>query len=287
MPYRLAPPRRHGCKPGTTIEIPLRRDHPIGNSRIMCVLAFAWQAHPRWHLVLAGNRDELHARPAQPLARWATPDHLLAGKDLLSGGTWLGVSEQGRLAVVTNLRGFGEPRPDRASRGALVADLLAGEGRYADPREATLSDFNPFNLIVANREQAHFLSNQPESTRIALDPGIYGLSNGTLDEPWPKTMHLKAAMLGWIVRGATNPESLLDALREDVLPEVGLRSAMPSDIAQEPPVSPIFIRNPVYGTRCSTVVAIDDRGHGRIIERRYTPGGEAAGDTCLSFFWPR
>src|ERR1700754_2725628 len=98
----------------------------------MCILAFAWQAHPRWHLVLAGNRDERHDRPAAPLARWEAPADLIAGRDLKSGGTWLGVSEKGRLAVVTNLRGHGGPDPAKVSRGALVADLLAGEGAYGD-----------------------------------------------------------------------------------------------------------------------------------------------------------
>src|ERR1700739_2612629 len=116
----------------------------------MCVLAFAWQAHPRWRLIMAGNRDELHARPTRALARWDHPDHLLAGRDLQSGGTWLGVSERGRFAVVTNLRGYGAPETGRSSRGKLVVDLLAGEGRYAAVHEARLSDFNPFNVIVAD-----------------------------------------------------------------------------------------------------------------------------------------
>ena len=98
----------------------------------MCILALAWLAHPRWRLVVAGNRDELHARPAAPLARWGKPDHLIAGRDLEAGGTWLGVSEQGCFAVLTNLRGYGPPQPGRASRGALVTDLLAGEGAFAD-----------------------------------------------------------------------------------------------------------------------------------------------------------
>ncbi len=171
----------------------------------MCVLAFAWQAHPRWRLLLAGNRDELHARPALPLARWSEPDHLLAGRDLQSGGTWLGVSEQGRLAVVTNLRGFGAPEPGRASRGALVTDYLAGSGAYADPLVADLSAFNPVNLIVADRRGAHFLSNRPDITRSALASGLYGLSNGRLDEPWPKTMRLKSRLLDWITSDATDP----------------------------------------------------------------------------------
>jgi uncharacterized protein with NRDE domain len=252
----------------------------------MCVLAFAWQTHPRWRLVLAGNRDELHARPAAPLARWAAPDHLVAGRDLQSGGTWLGVSERGRLAVVTNLRGYGAPAPDRASRGALVADLLAGEGAYADPDEAPLRDFNPFNLIVADHARARFLSNRPHDIRTDLSPGLYGLSNGALDEPWPKTLRLKAILLEWLMGAAAQPEALLDGLREDVLAGAGLAPAAPSDAPLEPTLSPVFIRNPLYGTRCSTVVAVDAAGAGVIIERRYSAEAEAMGDTRIVFAWP-
>ena len=86
----------------------------------MCVLAFAWRMHPDWPIVLAGNRDELHARPAAPLHRWPQPPGLIAGQDLESGGTWLGVAEgAGRLAVVTNLRGFGPPRQGAPSRSRI------------------------------------------------------------------------------------------------------------------------------------------------------------------------
>jgi len=252
----------------------------------MCVLALAWKAHPHWHLVMAGNRDELHERPAAALARWAHPDHVIAGRDLRSGGTWAGASEQGRFAVVTNLRGYGAPLPDRASRGALVSDLLAGEGRYADPDQVSCEDFNPLNLIVADRDRAIFVSNRPGPIHSLLAPGIYGLSNGTLDEPWPKTLRLKEILLDWVVGGAAEPETLLDGLGEDHLPAVGLSLATPSDVPQEPPQSPIFIRNPVYGTRCSTVVAIDVQGRGEIIERRFSSAGDVSGETRLRFFWP-
>ncbi len=235
---------------------------------------------------MAGNRDELHARPAAPLARWDRPAHLLAGRDLQSGGTWLGVSEQGRFVVITNLRGFGAPGPDRVSRGRLVTDLLSGGGDYGDPDQAELADFNPFNLITADRAQARFLTNRPDAARSKLDHGLYGLSNGALDEPWPKTMQLKACLLDWIVGDASNPAILLDALRIETISDFGIRSAQPSDATQEPDQSPIFIRNPVYGTRCSTVVAIDAEGEGVMIERRFDPDGEAAGETRLSFSWP-
>lgn len=250
----------------------------------MCVLAFAWRAHPRWPLILAGNRDELHDRPAAPLARW-TDAPVIAGRDLKSGGTWLGVSETGRLAVVTNLRGFGAPEPGRASRGALVTDMLAGAGAAADPDAAPLDGYNPFNLIVAETERAWFLTNRPVPARTLLAPGIYGLSNGRLDEPWPKMLRLKAALLDWLMGATEVPERLLDALGERILPEEGVRAAPPSDVPQEPALSPVFILNPVYGTRCSTVVAIDAAGAGRIVERRYAVDGRVTGETESRFSW--
>ena len=252
----------------------------------MCVLAFAWRADPRWRLVVAGNRDELHARPALPLARWDEPKHLIAGRDLQSGGSWLGVSEEGRFAAVTNLRGFGLPEPGRPSRGALVTDVLSGEGDKADPGTADLSGFNPFNLIVVDRDAALFLSNKPSDIRTQLAPGIYGLSNGALDEPWPKTVRLKGMLKEWLSTAAPDPRVLLDGLRDESLPEAGIAPTAPSDVPQEPVSSPMFIRSPVYGTRCSTVVAIGDQGQGTIIERRYDPVGEITGETALPLSWP-
>lgn len=248
----------------------------------MCVLALAWQAHPRWQLVVAGNRDEFHARPAAALARWDGRPDLLAGRDLQSGGTWLGVSEQGRFVVVTNLRGFGSPVPGRPSRGALVTDLLGG----ADPALVSIAEYNPVNLIAVDSNRAHFLSNRPHPLRTRLAHGFYGLSNGTLDEPWPKTLRLKSILLDWCMGPPDPPEALLEGLREEKLPDIGLDPLTPSDVPQEPNHSPIFIRDPVYGTRCSSVVAIDRAGNGIFIERRFAPSGEALGDTRLAFVWP-
>lgn len=246
----------------------------------MCVLAFAWRAHPRWLLVLAGNRDELHARPTAPLARWDDAPDILAGRDLRSGGTWLGVSDRGRFAVVTNLRGFGAPAPDRESRGTLVTAMLAGEP------PAALDAYNPFSLIAADPMGACFLANRPEPVRAALKPGIYGLSNGALDEPWPKTLRLKRRLLDWAVAGAEGSERLLEALAEDRLSAADPAAAATVDAPREPKFSPVFIRDPVYGTRSSTVVAIDMAGHGTIVERRYDSAGLPTGETALSFAWP-
>lgn len=252
----------------------------------MCVLAMAWRAHPRWRLVVAGNRDELHARPAQPLARWPEDESLLAGRDLLSGGTWLGVSEQGRFAVITNLRGFGGPLPEAPSRGLLLRDQLLGAGPHADPHDAALRAFSPFNLIRVRGGEAEFWTNQPTPFRRFLGSGVYGLSNGVLGEPWPKTVRLKAILADWLSADATEPTALLDGLEEDRLTGSADLPIAPSDVPLEPKVSPIFIRNPLYGTRCGTVVAIDAQGQGIIVERRFDAAGSVTGETTLPFAWP-
>jgi uncharacterized protein with NRDE domain len=247
----------------------------------MCVLAFAWRAHPRWRLVLVGNRDEFHARPAQALARWERANHVLAGRDLQSGGSWLGVSEHGRLAVVTNVTGNGPQRPDAVSRGALVRDVLVGEGPYADPRLRDLSNFNPFNSIIADLEKACLLSNRPMRLRQLLPPGIYGMSNGRFDEPWPKALVLGEALGAWISSVNAEPQRLLERLRDE---RICNRRADEAQTARA--LSPIFIRNDVYGTRCSTVVAVDSESRGLIIERRFGSDGALDGETVLDFTWP-
>jgi uncharacterized protein with NRDE domain len=252
----------------------------------MCVLAFAWRLHPRWPLVLIGNRDEAHVRPAAPLARWPEAPHVLGGRDLKSGGTWLGVSEQGRLAVVTNLRGHGLPEDEKPSRGALAQAFLVGEGRYARFAEADLGAFNPVNLIIADGGQAAFFTNRPAPVKRPLAPGLYGLSNGDLDAPWPKTRRLKAALEAWFdaADASTGPLflALADETRpsDDELPRTGL------ELERERLVSPIFIRDARYGTRCSTVVRIGNDGSGEIAERRFGPDGLPSGETALAFAWP-
>lgn len=243
----------------------------------MCVLALAWQAHPRWPIVLIGNRDEYHARPSAALARWTDRPNIIAGRDLQSGGTWLGVTDAGRLAVVTNHTGYGDPDPALASRGALVTDMLTGALGTDSPLDT--GGYNSFNLIVADRNDCHFISNRPTAIARQLQPGLFGLSNGTLDEPWARTTRIKALLHGWLASGDEDIATLLDGLRSDdiegsIAPDAGFP---PAD------TRPVFIRHDVYGTRCSTIVLIDRDGKGTIHERRYAPLGQATGDTRMAF----
>lgn len=230
----------------------------------MCVLAFAWD-HPRWRLVAAGNRDEFHARPSAPLADWTDAPGLLAGRDLVSGGTWLGVHRAGRFAVVTNVRGQ-PPRPDARSRGELVAAALTGAPLPGEP-----DAYNGFNLVAVDGGGARFVTNRPRAASTMLMPGVYGIANAGLDEPWPKTVRLKTVLADWLA-GTDRPEALFDGLAEEVPEDHGLAS--------------IFIRNPVYGTRCSTVVAVGRDGAGVIVERRFEPEGRISGETRVEFRWP-
>jgi len=251
----------------------------------MCVAAVAWQAHPDWPLVAIGNRDEFHARPAAALAHWNDGSGIIAGRDLQSGGTWLGVAQGGRFVLVTNLRGHGASDPASPSRGGLVASLLSGDSDPANTAALALERYNPCNLVCVDRQAAHFLTNRPKSVSTRLGHGIYGLSNGLLDEPWPKTLQLKAALVDWLAAGRTDLAPLFATLASETLPDIGLHPQLASDIAIEPADTPPFIRHPQYGTRCSTVVAVNRHGRARMVERRFSPEGAASGETALEFEW--
>lgn len=232
----------------------------------MCVAVIAWAAHPDWKLVVIGNRDEYHARPTAPLARWAD-GQVVAGRDLEAGGTWLGVGA-GRFGLVTNLRVAGYPKPELASRGALVTDWL----REQAPDAAAA--MNPFNLWLADRDRLQVLSNHPHWQQDDLPPGIHGLSNGAHHDRWFKTRRLEAALAAWLeAPGSEDP--LFAALRDET-PE----TADPEDA-----FSSVFISNPTYGTRCSTVITVDRKGQGRIIERSFEPAGEQTGEVAEDFTW--
>jgi uncharacterized protein with NRDE domain len=240
----------------------------------MCIAALAWHAHPRWALVVAANRDEFHARPALPLARWADAPQIIAGRDAAAGGTWLGVNDTaGRLVLVTNRRTGQPPRADAPSRGALVRALLDG----ADPLGVPLAGYNPCNVLVAGAGGLVALESYPAERRHPRAPGLHGVSNGALDDVWPKTRALVETLGGWL-DGDANPEDLFAALA-DRTP----RPAQPGAPGAEAMFNPVFIAGPVYGTRCSTLVLVDAEGHGRMLERRFSPTGAAVGESEITF----
>lgn len=251
----------------------------------MCITAFAWNAHPRWRLLLVGNRDERHARPTTALARWADAPGVIAGRDNEAGGTWMGVHESGRAALVTNVR---DPRApgDGASRGLLVSDFLRGDDAapaHATALAADAARYHPFNLLLFDAGAAWFVSNHPQVRSVAIAPGVHGLSNGDLDAPWPKLRRTTAALRGWLDAGGESFAPLFDALRDETiapdaeLPDTGV------GLELERHLSPVFVSGREYGTRATTLIALDRAGGGCIVEARFGPAGVPQGRTALRF----
>ncbi|MGH8184184.1 MAG: NRDE family protein [Rhodanobacteraceae bacterium] len=251
----------------------------------MCVITFAWNVHPRWRLLLIGNRDELHARPSAPLAHWADASGIVAGRDLEAGGTWMGVHPPDRACVVTNVR---DPRADQAreSRGLLVTEFLRGAdtaARHAGELQQRAARYRPFNLLLFDRDAARFVSNQPTVRAREIPAGVHGLSNGDLDAAWPKVRRVSAALRDWIDTGAAGFEPLFAALADETvasdseLPDTGVGPEL------ERRLSPVFVRGERYGTRATTLMAMDRAGGGVIEEHRFGPDGVVQGQTALRF----
>lgn len=249
----------------------------------MCLIAFAWNAHPRWRLVLAGNRDEFHARPSAPLARWADAP-IIGGRDLQAGGTWLGVTDSARCCVVTNVRDPRDPQLG-ASRGLLASDYLGGAVPatvHAQELLQTAARYRPFNLLTFDADAAFYLGNRPRPGAQVVTPGVHGLSNADFNTPWPKTRVLMQQLREWIAAGrGVDFTALFDALADETLAEDAQLPDTGVGLARERMLSAAFIRGEHYGTRASTVVAIGHDGRGLISERRFGPDGRLDGTTTL------
>lgn len=250
----------------------------------MCLILLAWQAHPDYPLVVAANRDEFFARPSAPAGFWEDAPRILAGRDLQAGGTWLGVSRGQRFAALTNFREGGKPRDDAPSRGALVADFLAGESTpetYLENLSRRGPDYNGFNLFVGDGKRLGYYSNRNAGTRWLL-PGIYGLSNHLLDTPWPKLSAAKAAFAAALAQlPAAMPFFELLADRETVpdthLPETGV------PLEWERILSSVFVSSPNYGTRASSLLTIDRDGWVSFLERSFGREAVPIGEVSKSF----
>lgn len=238
----------------------------------MCLIVFAWQVIPGMPLIAAANRDEFYGRPATPAAWWEDHPHVYAGRDLQGGGTWLGITRDGRFAALTSVRAPSERCPDAPSRGALVANYLTGQAsaeEYVRKLAAQDDIFNGFNLLVGDNEKIVWFSNRGQNdvrNGQRLQPGIYGLSNGLLDAPWPKVVRTKAQFASLLCQGAPEDayfEMLTDTTRASDcrLPKTGV------DLELERMLSPVCIESPTYGTRVSTVVQLYQSSGAMLKER--------------------
>jgi uncharacterized protein with NRDE domain len=247
----------------------------------MCLIVFAWRPGNALPLVVAANRDEFHARPAQALAAWEDAPGVYAGRDLEAGGTWLGVGPGGRFAALTNIRDPQQPQGAR-SRGELVAAYLRGElgvEAYLDQVAHRSAQYSGFNLLIGDTLQLGYLHAQDRTPRL-LEAGVYGLSNAGLDTPWPKLLKAREGLRE--VLDDPRPQRLMDLLADDTqvadaeLPQTGV------GLATERLLSSVFIASQNYGTRASTVLIVDALGRRQLIERSFGPFGGHLGEIELT-----
>jgi uncharacterized protein with NRDE domain len=261
----------------------------------MCLVALALEAHPRFPLVIAANRDEFFARPTAPL-EWWQPDGarepVLSGRDLSAGGTWMGLTRSGRLAFLTNVRRAEPPDPGAASRGRIVTDWLGGIDADAESfwRRVTAQRHNGFNLVFGDVSAARVAGGLRWATNAGLEPrslgpGLHAVSNAALDTPWPKLLLLKTGVETALARAQSRERLMADLMSaladrspapDDLLPDTGVPRAV------ERGLSSAFVAMPErgYGTRSSTLVVTERHSGGvrtHVIEQAFGADGTASG----------
>ena len=253
----------------------------------MCLLVLAWRCHPRYHLVIAANRDEYHARPAAALAPWNDAAGIVAGRDLTAGGAWFGIDQQRRVGIVTNFREFGRRRRSAPSRGGLIPAYLASTTRPSEFLRSLDTDapgYAGFNLLLADRDSLWYASNRADHFARELSPGIYGLSNEFLDTPWPKLVRVRSRFQAALAAPHSGDRQALAAELFAMLADretVPLESLPSSELSPEwaRKLSAPFVLDPSYGTRCSTVLTLSGDDALVISERRFDAHGAPAGES--------
>lgn len=246
----------------------------------MCLILFSYKSHPDLPFVVAANRDEFYGRLTQDAGFW--PDqHILAGKDLELGGTWLGMTRSGRFAAVTNIRNPRESGPKQRSRGELTLRYLQGQQspmEYLTALQKSCSEYAGFNLLVGDFSSSAaslcYMNNTSAQAK-ELTPGTYGLSNAELDTPWPKVVDGKES-LDSLINGDLTPDALIALMSnrqpaaDEALPNTGIQPEL------EKILSSAFIQNRDrhYGTRCSSAIILDQENRLRFSEQNYDVNGE-------------
>jgi len=242
----------------------------------MCLIVFAFRPGHALPLIVAANRDEYYNRPTEALAQWPHAPQVVAGRDLEAGGTWLGVTVDGRFAALTNIRGQVATANQR-SRGALVADFLCGQLSPAAWLAHVVGQrhhYAGFNLLAGDKNTLYFL-NAEEGQPRALAAGIYGLSNATLDTPWPKLLHCRDA-LGQVLAQST------DKVDREVLFALLAERADSNQSWEQRLLSAPFIVDTDYGTRACTVLLRWANGAQYVEERRFGAQGAYLGSNHVT-----
>ena len=241
----------------------------------MCLIVFAYNIHTAYPLVLGANRDEFFERPTAPLAWWEDQPHVLAGRDLQAGGTWMGITDTGRFAAITNFRDPSRTKHNAPSRGALVGDFLCSDTSaqtYLAQVRRSAAAYNGFNLIVKDGAGLFYYAGYQDRIH-RLCAGVYGLSNHLLDTDWPKVKKARKGLTSLMEQDLVNEEMIFSLLADQqpapdaLLPDTGISPDW------ERLLSSVFIRSETYGTRSSSVILMESDGQIRFSERTFNASG--------------
>lgn len=252
----------------------------------MCILFIAVEQHEDYPLIIAANRDEFHDRATQFGHWWDSTPPILAGKDEVAGGTWMGINPSGKLAALTNIRDPEKQKEQAVSRGELVVDFITGEKSsddYLHQLRHSCEKYNGYNLLFGEWNNLSVFNNHLNKS-VPLTKGVYGLSNASLNSPWPKTTKGMQALEEYChKKGHISDDKLFSILRDDIkaedrdLPQTGV------PYHWEKLLSSAFIVTPEYGTRTSTVLHVDNTGQVDWKERYFDPAGEQIHENAFSF----
>ncbi|UPV73815.1 NRDE family protein [Halorussus limi] len=219
----------------------------------MCTLILAWQMFDDAPIAAAANRDEALGRPSRPPGVLDENPRVVAPRDEEAGGTWIGYNDAGVFVAVTNRRTDIE---GERSRGLLVRDALARESASAADAfvQSELADrrYAGFNLVVADREQARLLEWDGVLRTTNFDPGVHVVVNEGYDE---------AATKAERIREAVRPEPTTD----ESATELGGAAAWferAKAVLRDHDLG-ACVHGDGYGTRSSSLVAVDADGTGR------------------------
>ena len=244
----------------------------------MCLLIFAYKTHPKYPLILISNRDEFYKRPTAQAAWWKDQPEILGGRDLEMGGTWLGIRKNGLFAILTNYRHFPPARKYTKSRGELVCNFLKSDQKpqaYAKSLNAKTKDYDGYNMVFGTLEELCYYSNINNEIKI-LNPGVYGLSNHLLNTQWPKVVTAHKKFNAILQNSRILPSDLFDIMSDtsiapdNKLPSTGVGMEL------ERLLSPAFIQSPDYGTRCTSLILIDQDNKVSFEEHSYVPNGNSS-----------
>ena len=222
----------------------------------MCLILFNYNPNSNRPLVVAANRDEVHARSTAKARFWEDQPEILAGRDLVANGTWLGCNRSGRFAALTNFSGDGDPLKPR-SRGDLVRDFLSGKSDAEEYAGSIKSDeYAGFNLLLWDQANLIYTSNKAPTQR--LESGDYGLSNAELGASWPKCLEGRDN-LNRIISQDFTPQALMDLLTDNHIPPDSALPKRGNPIDMERRLACCFIKDEHYGTRASTALIIEEK----------------------------